>query len=127
MLRTLLGVVVLLALPALLNAQAPRTSNAAPGRPGLTHGIATQVQGEVVMTDEMSGPNHQEGLDEANGENNQEGVEEADGPNDLEGVDEPGGPNDELGNQAGQDEGGQDEGSTPAPATGNSRVGRHQP
>ncbi len=127
MLRTLLGVVVLLALPALLNAQAPGNSNEGQGRSGQTHGIATQFQGEAVVTGDMNGPNHQEGLNESNGENNQDGVEEADGPDNQEGVDAQDGPNDQVGDQGGQDEGGQDEGSTPSPAVGNSRIGRHRP
>lgn len=118
MLRTLLGVLVLLALPALLNAQAPVTSNAGPARTGMTHGIATQVQGDVVVTEEPNGPNNQEGLDEKDGQNN-------DGEFEQEGVDEHGDLNNEVGDQAGQDDGAQDEGSTPASAQ--SRIGRHKP
>jgi hypothetical protein len=108
MLRTLLGVIVLLALPALLNAQAPSRSNA-PGRSGMSHGIATQVQGDAVITDEPNGPNNQEGLDEKDGKNDDGDVEQG-------GVEEHGDLNNEVEDQAGHDDGGQDEGSTPAPA-----------
>jgi hypothetical protein len=120
MLRTLLGVIVMLALPALLHAQAPSRSNAGPDRTGMSHGIATQVQGDVVATDEPSGPNNQEGLGEKDGQNNDGDVEQG-------GVDEQGDVNNEVGDQAGQDDGTQDEGSTPTPAPAQSRIGRHKP
>jgi hypothetical protein len=118
MLRTLLGVIVMLAVPALLNAQAPSRSNAGSARTGMSHGIATQVQGDVVVTDEPNGPNSQEGLDEGDSQNNDGDIEQG-------GADEHGDLNNEVGDQAGQDTGGQDEGSTPAPAQ--SRIGRHKP
>jgi hypothetical protein len=125
MLRTLLGVIVLLALPALLNAQAPSRSNA-PGRSGMSHGIATQVQGDAVTTDEPNGPNNQEGLDEKDGKNDDGDVEQGgvDDHGDVN-VDEHEDVNNDVGDQAGKDEGGQDEGSTPAPAQ--SRFGHHKP
>jgi hypothetical protein len=115
MLRTLLGVIVLLALPALLNAQAPSKSNAGPG---MSHGIATQVQGDVAVPDEANGPNAQEGLNEGDNQNNDGDIEQG-------GVDAHEDLNNEVGDQAGQDAGGQDEGSTPAPAQ--SRIGSHKP
>ncbi|HEV7367117.1 MAG TPA: hypothetical protein VGN76_14830 [Gemmatimonadales bacterium] len=118
MLRTLLGVIVLLALPALLNAQAPGKSNGGQSGPAFSHGIATQVQGDVAVPDEPNGPNHQDGLDEGDGQNN-------DGDMEQEGIDEHDGVNNEVEDQAGHDDGGQDEGSTPA--TAQSRIGRHKP
>lgn len=118
MLRTLLGVIVMLALPALLNAQAPSRSNAGPARMGMSHGIATDVQGEAVGPEDIDGANHQEGLDQKDGQNDDGDLEQG-------GVDEQGDVNNEVGDQAGKDDGGQDEGSTPAPAQ--SKMGSHRP
>jgi len=127
MLRKLLGVVVALALPSLLAGQAPRTPNPATAKPtlALTHGIATQVQGSVLMAEELDGPNHQNGVAEANGENN-------DGDFDQEGVDEPDGLNNDgdVGEQVDQAGENQHEDATPAPPPGAGQlrqIGRHKP
>lgn len=120
MLRTLLGVIVLLALPALLNAQAPGKSNAGPA---FSHGIATQVQGDVAVPDEPNGPNHQDGLDEGDHQNNDGDVEQG-------GVEEHEDLNNEVEDHAGQDQGGQDEGGPDegsTPATAQSGIGHHNP
>lgn len=128
MLRKLLVVVVLLALPVLLAAQAKIPTVAA--TPAAPHGIATQVQGEVASpVEEVDGQNNQQGADEANGQNHdgQEGDQV-----EHEGVDEPGGLNnevDEPGEHASQSGHEDDQGTPPPPpATGQSnQVGRHKP
>jgi hypothetical protein len=99
----------MLALPALLNAQAPSRSKAGPASTGMSHGIATQIQGDVAGPDEVSGPDTQEGLNEGDDQNNDGDVEQG-GVNEHEDL------NNEVGDQAGQSDAGQDEGSTPAPA-----------
>ncbi len=126
MIRKLLGVVVLLALPALLTAQTPVTPKAVPAKPALTHGIATQVQGDVVITKETDGQNNQEGRDKANGQDNdqvndqvgdqQEGVDQANGQD-----------NDQVNDQVGDQQEGVDQGSEAAPPAQNSQIGRHKP
>ena len=116
--RTLLGVLVMLAVPALLHAQAPSKSHAGPARMGMSHGIATDVQGEAVEPEDINGADHQEGLNEKDGQNN-------DGDLEQEGVEEHEDLNNDVEGQAGHDDGGQDEGSTPAPAQ--SRTGPHKP
>ena len=111
MLRKMLEVVALLALPALLVAQAPSTPAAAV-TPAVTHGIATQIQGEVVMADALPGLNNQEGVDAPDGLN-----DDADAGDDID--------------EAGEDEDeAEDEDTPPAPPAGTgplSRIGRHKP
>lgn len=131
MFRKLLAVVVLLALPALLAAQAPASPAPTSVKPAVPHGIAMAVQGEVVnMADEVEGLNNQEGVDEANGENNDGDVNE-----NQEGVDEPDGLNNDVDagdqvDQSGENEGDNTEG-TPAPPAGAGQtgrfIGRHRP
>lgn len=132
MLRKLLGVVVALALPSLLAGQASRTSSPATAKPmlALTHGIATQVQGEVVMAEELDGPNNQEGVDEADGQNND--GQNDDGEFNQEGENEPDGLNNDVdvGEQVDQAGENQDEDTPPAPPAGTGplgRIGRHKP
>lgn len=132
MLRNLLGVVAALALPSVLVGQAPTPPNPAAGlaRP---HGIATQIQGEVVgAPNGIEVANNQEGPNDANGENNDGDVEN--GELDQEGVDEPHGLNNdvEVGDQV--DQGGEqkdvNQDDTPAPPPGTAQVrmiGRHRP
>ncbi len=133
MLRKILGVVVLLALPALLAAQRPSTPAAA-AQPAVTHGIAMHVQGEVASpVEEMDGQNNQEGVHEVDGQNNDgqndDGqVDNDDGQVDQEGVDEPDNDVDagEQVDQAGENE----DDDPPAPPSGASqlsRIGRHKP
>ena len=134
MLRKLLAVVVLSALPALLAAQRPAApaTPAAAAKPAVPHGVAMQVQGEVASpVQEVEGQNNQEGVNEAEDQNN-------DGQNDegdieQEGVDEPDGMNNDVDageqvDQAGED---QDEAAEmPAPPPGTAQVrqiGRHKP
>jgi hypothetical protein len=130
MLRKLLGVVAALALPAVLVGQTPPTPNAAAvmAKP---HGIATQVQGEVVGgIDALDGLNNQEGVDEADGENNDGEFEDGDFGQD--GVNEPDGLNNDVNvgdqvDQAGDDENVDD---MPAPPSGTGQIGqigRHKP
>ena len=131
MLRKLLGLVAAMALPSLLAGQAPRTPNAA-AAPKLAppQVVATQVQGEVVMVDELDGINNQEGIDEADGNNNDGEFEN--GEFEQEGVDEPDGLNNDVdvGEQVDQAGENQDEDTPPAPPAGvgqASRIGRHKP
>ncbi|HEY6059068.1 MAG TPA: hypothetical protein VIV10_00655, partial [Gemmatimonadales bacterium] len=110
-----------MALPSLLAGQVPRTPTSATAKPRLPlmHGIATRVQGEVVMVEGLTGPNNQEGVDEADGQINQEGVDEADGQNNQDGLDEPDGLNNDgnVGDQvdqAGENQN-EDDNALPAP------------
>jgi hypothetical protein len=114
MLRNVLGVVAALALPSMLVGQAPTPPNPAAGltRP---HGIAMQIQGEVV-----GAPS---GIDVANNQK---------GPNEAVNNGEPDGLNDdvEVGDQV--DQGGEHDqhDDTPAPPPGSAHVrmiGRHKP
>ena len=116
MLRTLLGLVILLALPTLLVAQAPATRQSGSANSAIAHGVAMDVQGEVVEADEIDDHNNQQGVEESDGNNNQEGVDEADGP-DENGISEVEGPDHD-------DVAGEDQGST---AEQNTQFGRHQP
>ena len=117
MLRTLLGLFILMALPTLLVAQAPATRQSGSDKPAIGHGVAMDVQGEVVAG-ELDGQNNHEGLNESNGDNNQEGIDQQDGPND-----------EVVGDEAGEDQGsaatpeGEDQGSTAEQTT----HGSHQP
>ena len=115
MLRTLLGLFILMALPTLLVAQAPATRQSESDKPAIGHGVAMDVQGEVVA-EELDGQNNHEGLNETNGDNNQEGVDEVDGPND--------GPDDQVGDQVGEDQG---SASTPETPEQNAQLDRHKP
>jgi hypothetical protein len=132
MLRKLLAAIVLLALPALLAAQAPSTPPAAAARPAVAHGIAMHVQGEVASPVEgVEGLNNQEGVDEADGQNHD--AQDEDGEFDQEGVNEPDGLNNDLDvgehvDQAGENES-DDEGAPAAPpSTGQiGQLGRHKP
>jgi hypothetical protein len=130
MLRKILGVVALLALPALLVAQWPSTPPAA-AKAAVTHGIAMQVLGEVASpVEEMDGQNNQAGVDEADDQNND--AQNDDGQFDQDGVDEPDGLNNDgdVGEQAGQAGENEDDDSPPAPPSGASqlsRIGRHKP
>ncbi len=141
MLRALFGVVAaMLALPAILAAQAPKPSNA-----GAARGRATQFQGEVVrpaadaartvgdvghnQADGNKAEDHkdaQEGPDVDEGPNSHEGSDVDEGPDVNEGPDVEEGPNDAA--QA-QGEGDQQDGEsdTPPAAGQRSRVGRHKP
>ncbi|HXM39029.1 MAG TPA: hypothetical protein VN908_10285 [Gemmatimonadales bacterium] len=131
MLRKVLGVAAALMLPGLLAAQAPASPAPAAVKPAAPHGIAIQVQGEVVNAAEaVEGLNNQEGVDEANGENN-------DGEFDAEheGVDEPDGLNNDVNvgeqvDQAGEKDEGGDTEATPAPPASAGQIGqigRHKP
>jgi hypothetical protein len=106
MLRTVLGLVILLALPTLLAAQEQDNRQSGSSKSTIAHGVAMDVQGEVVAG-ELDGQNNHEGLNESNGDNNQEGIDEQDGPND-----------EVVGDEAGEDQGsaatseGEDQGST---------------
>jgi hypothetical protein len=135
MFRNLLGVVAALALPSVLVGQAPTPPNPAAGL-AKSHGVAMQIQGEVVGAPSAASgvdvANNQEGPDEANGENNDGDVEN--GELNQEGVDEPDGLNNdvEVGDQV--DQGGEQEDvtqdGTPAPPPGTAQVrmiGRHRP
>src|SRR3979490_626644 len=134
MFRKLFGVVAALALPSVLFGQAPTPPNPAAGL-ARQHGVAMQIQGEVVGAPTAGGvdvANNQEGPNEANGENN-----DGDGENgelDQEGVNEPDGLNNdvEAGDQV--DQGGEqedvNEDDTPAPPPGTAQIrmiGRHRP
>jgi hypothetical protein len=110
----------MLAVPALLNAQAPSKSNAGPAHMGMSHGIATQIQGEAIAPEDINGADHQEGLNEKDGQNDDGDLEQG-------GVEEHGDLNNEVEDHAGQNDDGQDEGSTPAPAPAQSRIGHHKP
>jgi hypothetical protein len=88
MLRTLLGAVILLALPALLNAQAPAARHSGSDQSAVSHGVATQIQGDVVEAQEFDGQNNHEGIEETDGDNNQEGVDEPAGSNHEDGINE---------------------------------------
>jgi len=132
MLRKLLAVVAALALPAVLAGQTPPPANPAAGvaRP---HGVAMQVQGEVVgPADEVGGLNNQEGVNEADGDNNDGDVENGD--LEQEGVDEPDGLNNDGDVEDQVDQSGDDQNDsaddTPAPPSGTGQigqVGRHRP
>jgi hypothetical protein len=138
MVRELLGAAAtLLALPALLAAQTPKTPSA-----GAVRGTATRFLGEVVRPadaartsgDVAHNPNEgnqaddqkdaQEGPDVDEGPN--EGTDVDNGPDVHEGHDVNEGPN---GASQAQGEGDEQNGSdTPPPAPGqNRRVGRHKP
>ena len=117
MLRTILGAVILLALPALLNAQAPAARHSGSDQSAVSHGVATQIQGDVVEADEFDGQNNHEGIKESDGDNNQDGVNEADGPDHEDGVTEVEGP----GHDEPADEAGDTQGSQAA------RMGSHRP
>lgn len=132
MLRKLLAVVVLLALPAVLAGQRAAS---------MPRGSATQVMGEVagpahvgpIHADVQSGGQkdvENEDVNEVNGDNN----DVNDGDLDQEGIDEHDGVNNdaqdaaEHASQAGEENDQSDE--TPAPPPGaaqQSRVGRHKP
>jgi len=130
MIRKLLGVAVAMALPSLLAGQAPMAPAPATSRIAPAHAVATQVQGEVVMVDELDGINNQEGVDEADGQNNDGEFEN--GELEQEGVDEPDGLNNDVDvgdqvDQAGEDEDG-DNPPPPPPGTGQLRqIGNHRP
>lgn len=135
----LLGVAAaLLALPALLAAQTPKTPNA-----GAVHGRATQFQGEVVRPAEaartVGDVDHNqaggdkaedqrdahEGPDVDEGPNAHEGSDVEEGPEANEGPDVEEGPNDTAQAQGeGDEENGPD---APAAPGQTSRVGRHKP
>ena len=130
MLRKILGVVVPLALPALLTAQSPSTPSAA-AKPTVMRGIAMQVQGEVASpVEELDGQNNQEGVDEPDAQShdghNDDGEfeqEDVDGPDGLDNDVDAG---DQV-DQAGENE---DDDTPPAPPSGTgplSRIGRHKP
>lgn len=134
MLRNLLAIAVVLALPAVLSAQAPQTGNQGTGRLNQAgaHGTATQVLGEVVVADELDGANNQEGVDEADAQNNDGEFEN--GEFGQEGVDEPDGLNNDLNVEQAADQAGDDQDENddtpPAPPSMSvplSRVGRHVP
>jgi hypothetical protein len=130
MLRKILGVVALLALPALLVAQRPSTPPAA-AKAAVTHGIAMQVQGQVASpVEQIGGQNNQEGVEEADGQNND--AQNDDGQLDQDGVDEPDGLNNDgdVGEQVDQAGENDDNNAPPAPPAGTgqlSRIGRHKP
>lgn len=105
MLRTLLGLVILLALPTLLAAQGQDNRQSGSSQSTIAHGVAMDVQGEVIEADEIDDQNNQQGVEESDGDNNQEGVDEADGP-DENGISEVEGPDHD-------DAAGEDQGSTP--------------
>ena len=140
MLRTVLGVVVgVLALPALVSAQAPRAPDA-----GAARGKAMHFQGEVVrpaadvartvgdinhnQADGSKAEDHkdaQEGPDVDEGPSSNGGSDVDEGPDVNEGADVGEGPNDTA--QA-QGEGDEENGSDTPPAPGqSSRIGRHKP
>ena len=128
MIRKLLGVVIAMVLPSLLAGQAPAAPAPATPRLAPAHAVATQVQGDVAMADELDGMNNEEGVDEADGQNND--VDDHDV--DQEGVDEPDGLNNDVDvgdqvEQEGENEDG-DIAPPPPPATGQLRqIGRHRP
>lgn len=132
MLRKLFGVVAALALPSVLIGQAPTPPNPAAGL-AKQHGIAMQIQGEVVGAPSgIDVANSQEGPNEANGEKNDGDVEN--GELDQEGVNEPDGLNNDVDVDNQVDQGGEQENVTendaPAPPTGTAQVrllGRHKP
>jgi len=135
MFRNLLGVVAALALPSVLVGQAPTPPNPAAGL-AKSHGVAMQIQGEVVGAPSAASgvdvANNQEGPDEANGENNDGDVEN--GELDQEGVDEPDGLNNDVEVDDQVDQGGEQEDvtqdDTPAPPPGTAHVrviARHRP
>ena len=132
MLRKLLGMVIALALPAVLAGQAPATPAPSKPMPAVSHGVATQVQGavvgEVAGVEEIEGANNQEGLDEKDGDNND--VDDHDVDN--EGVGESDGANNDVDVGEHVDQNGDEQGETdapaPPPAAGQSlRIGRHKP
>jgi hypothetical protein len=142
MFRKLLGVVAALALPAVLAGQTPPPANPAAGvaRP---HGVAMQVQGEVVgPAENVAGQNQQDGVNEADGDNNDGEFENGDNNDgefengDIEeaGLDEPDGLDNDVDvedqvDQAGEDENGIED-DTPAPPSGTGQIGqigRHRP
>jgi hypothetical protein len=87
MLQKLLGVVIALALPSLLAGQAPGTPSPATAKPTLArpHGIATQVQGEVVRVQEPEAPTGQARVDDPEDQDNDGAVdqEDVDAPDDM--------------------------------------------
>src|SRR6267378_4372136 len=110
MIRKLLGVVIAMVLPSLLAGQAPAAPAPATPRLAPAHAVATQVQGDVAMADELDGMNNEEGVDEADGQNND--VDDHDVDQDE---------------QEGENEDG-DIAPPPPPATGQLRqIGRHRP
>ena len=134
MLRKLLAAVVALGLPTVLAAQAPHTAAPAATRPKMAvpHGLATQVQGEVVHADEMPGQNEQEGVDDDEGQNHHGDVDQDDDEAPEMNHDAQEGEHENE--QAEQGEHEHDEhdhdGSTPAPPAATKRInhiGRHRP
>jgi hypothetical protein len=129
MLRKVLGVIAALALPSLLAGQAPGTPGPATAKPTLArpHGIATQVQGEVVRVQEPEAPTSQTRVDDPEDQDN-------DGAPDQDDVDAP----DDMDNDADMDDQGdqaddaEDEDNDAPPASRSStgqlsRIGRHIP
>jgi hypothetical protein len=130
MLRTLLGAVILLALPAVLNAQAPAPRQSGPSHPAVSHGVATQFQGEAVNADEFDGQNNHGDVHESRGGKNHDEVEQSDGDiNNQEGVDQSDGPDHEDGvgeaERPEQDEPNDDAGEHQGSQM--SRMGSHRP
>ena len=133
MLRKLLVAVVALGLPTVLAAQAPGTTAPAATRAkmAIPHGLAMQVQGEVVRADEMPGQNEQEGVDDDDSQNHHGDVDQDDNePAEMDHDAHEGEHENEQAEQGEHEHEHDGDGSTPAPPATTKRpsqIGRHRP